>query len=58
MSNLTDGMTVSTTLDNDDTQSSSDNQPAVPDLSDILAQIDFDAKPMEYGKTAGQGHFV
>lgn len=57
MSNLTDGMTASTTLDNDDTQSSSDNQPAVPDLSDILAQIDFDAKPMEYGKTANQGHF-
>lgn len=57
MSNLTDGMTTSITLDNDDTQSSSDNQPAIPDLSDILEQIDFDAKPMEYGKTAGQGHF-
>lgn len=57
MSNLTDGMTTSVTLDNDDTQSSSDNQPAIPDLSDILEKIDFDAKPMEYGKTAGQGHF-
>lgn len=57
MSNLTDGMTTSITLDNDDTQSSSGNQPAIPDLSDILEQIDFDAKPMEYGKTAGQGHF-
>lgn len=58
MSNLTDGTTVSTTLGSveqplvDDTQ-----QPAIPDLSDILAQIDFDAKPMEYGKTARQGHF-
>ena len=50
MSNLTDGTTDSTTLD--DMQ-----QPAIPDLSDILEQIDFDAKPMEYGKTAGQGHF-
>lgn len=57
MSNLTDGMTTSITLDSDDKQSSSDNQPAIPDLSDILEQIDFDAKPMEYGKTAGQGHF-
>ena len=57
MSNLTDGMTTSTTSDNDDKQSSNDNQPAIPDLSDILAQIDFDAKPMEYGKTAGQGRF-
>ena len=57
MSNLTDGMTTSITLDSDDKQSSSDNQPAIPDLSDILEQIDFDAKPMEYGKTAVQGHF-
>lgn len=71
MSNLTDGTTTSTisddaqqALDNvelpladDDKQSSSDNQPAIPDLSDILEKIDFDAKPMEYGKTAGQGHF-
>lgn len=57
MSNLTDGMTDSITLDSDDKQSSSDNQPAIPDLSDILEKIDFDAKPMEYGKTAGQGHF-
>lgn len=57
MSNLTDGTTISTTSDNDDKQSSNDNQPAIPDLSDILAQIDFDAKDMEYGKTASQGRF-
>ena len=57
MSNLTDGTTTSTTLVDDAQSSTEDNQPAVPDLSDILAQIDFDAKPMEYGKTAGQGHF-
>lgn len=64
MSNLTDGTTVSTNLV-DDKQSldsveqplADDKQPAIPDLSDILVQIDFDAKPMEYGKTAGQGHF-
>ena len=57
MSNLTDGMTTSTTSTEDDKQSSNDNQPAIPDLSDILAQIDFDAKDMEYGKTASQGRF-
>lgn len=57
MSNLTDGTTTSITLDSDDKQSSSDNQPAIPDLSDILEKIDFDARPLEYGKTAGQGHF-
>ena len=51
MSNLTDGMTASTSSDSDS------NQPAIPDLSDILEQIDFDAKPMEYGKTASQGRF-
>lgn len=57
MSNLTDGMTTSTTSTEEDKQSSNDSQPAIPDLSDILAQIDFDAKPMEYGKTASQGRF-
>ena len=58
MSNLTDGTTDSTTLDNvDQPLADDDKQPAIPDLSDILAQIDFDARPLEYGKTAGQGHF-
>lgn len=57
MSNLTDGMTTSTTSTEEDKQSSNDSQPAIPDLSDILAQIDFDAKDMEYGKTASQGRF-
>lgn len=57
MSNLTDGTTLSTTSTEEDKQSSNDNQPAIPDLSDILAQIDFDAKDMEYGKTASQGRF-
>lgn len=57
MSNLTDGTTTSTTLASVEQPLDDDNQPAIPDLSDILAQIDFDAKPMEYGKTAGQGRF-
>lgn len=58
MSNLTDGMTDSITLDSvDQPLADNNNQPAIPDLSDILEQIDFDAKPLEYGKTAGQGHF-
>lgn len=42
MSNLTDGTTPTTTL---------------PDLSDVLAQIDFSAKPVEHGKTGNRGHF-
>lgn len=57
MSNLTDGTTISTTLGSDKQPSTEDNQPAIPDLSDILEQIDFDAKDMEYGKTASQGRF-
>ena len=57
MSNLTDGTTISTTLGSDKQPSTEDNQPAIPDLSDILAQKDFDAKDMEYGKTASQGRF-
>ncbi len=44
MSNLTDSMTASITLDSV-RQPLADNQPAIPDLSDILEQIDFDAKP-------------
>lgn len=42
MSNLTDGTTPTTTL---------------PDLSDVLAKIDFSAKPVEHGKTGNRGHF-
>lgn len=57
MSNLTDGTTASTILGSVEQPLADDKQPAIPDLSDILAQIDFDAKPMEYGKTAGQGRF-
>ena len=29
----------------------------LPDLSDVLAQIDFSAKPVEHGKTGNRGHF-
>ena len=43
MSSSTDGMTP-TNYD-------------LPDLSDVLAQIDFSAKPVEHGKTGGQGPF-
>lgn len=43
MSSSTDGMTP-TNYD-------------LPDLSDVLAQIDFSAKPVEHGKTGGRGHF-
>lgn len=42
MSSLTDGTTPTTTL---------------PDLSDVLSQIDFNKKPISHGKTAQQGHF-
>lgn len=42
MSSLTDGTTPTTTL---------------PDLSDVLSQIDFNKKPISHGKTAHQGHF-
>lgn len=44
MSNLTDGTTPITPLD-------------LPDLSDVLAQIDFTKRPIDHGKTANQGHF-
>lgn len=43
MSSLTDGTTPT--------------EVNLPDLSDVLAQIDFSAKPVEYGKTGNRGHF-
>jgi hypothetical protein len=57
MSNLTDGMTADTTLPNEPAGTPVAENQALPDLSDILSSIDFNAKPMEYGKTANQGHF-
>lgn len=57
MSNLTDGMTTDTTLPNESAGTPAAENQALPDLSDILSSIDFNAKPMEYGKTANQGHF-
>ncbi len=57
MSNLTDGMTTDTTLPNEPVGAQVAENQALPDLSDILSSIDFNAKPMEYGKTANQGHF-
>lgn len=57
MSNLTDGMTLDTTLPDEQAGTQVAENQALPDLSDILSSIDFNAKPMEYGKTANQGHF-
>lgn len=57
MSNLTDGMTPDTTLPDEPAGAQTAENLALPDLSDILSSIDFNAKPMEYGKTANQGHF-
>lgn len=57
MSNLTDGTTIDTTLPDEPAGAQPAENLALPDLSDILSSIDFDAKPMEYGKTANQGHF-
>jgi hypothetical protein len=57
MSNLTDGMTPDTTLPDEQAGTQVAENQALPDLSDILSSIDFNAKPMEYGKTANQGHF-
>lgn len=57
MSNLTDGMTPDTTLPDKPAGAQVAENQALPDLSDILSSIDFNAKPMEYGKTANQGHF-
>lgn len=57
MSNLTDGMTIDTTLPDEPAGAQVAENQALPDLSDILSSIDFNAKPMEYGKTANHGHF-
>lgn len=57
MSNSTDGMTLDTTLLNEPAGTQVAENQVLPDLSDILSSIDFNAKPMEYGKTANQGHF-
>lgn len=57
MSNLTDGTTTDTTLPDEQAGTQVAENQALPDLSDILSSIDFNAKPMEYGKTANQGHF-
>lgn len=57
MSNLIDGMTIDTTLPDEQAGTQVAENQALPDLSDILSSIDFNAKPMEYGKTADQGHF-
>lgn len=57
MSNLIDGTTIDTTLPNEPAGTQVVENQALPDLSDILSSIDFNAKPMEYGKTANQGHF-
>lgn len=57
MSNLIDGTTIDTTLPNELAGTQVAENQALPDLSDILSSIDFNAKPMEYGKTANQGHF-
>lgn len=57
MSNLIDGTTIDTTLPNEPAGTQVAENQALPDLSDILSSIDFNAKPMEYGKTANQGHF-
>lgn len=57
MSNSIDGMTPDTTLPNEPAGTQVAENQALPDLSDILSSIDFNAKPMEYGKTANQGHF-
>lgn len=43
MSSLTDGTTPT--------------EVNLPDLSDVLAQIDFSSKPVEHGKTGNRGHF-
>lgn len=57
MSNLTDGMTIDTTLPDEPAGTQAAENQTLPDLSDILSSIDFNAKPMEYGKVANQGHF-
>lgn len=57
MSNLIDGTTIDTTLPDEQSGTQVAENQALPDLSDILSSIDFNAKPMEYGKTASHGHF-
>lgn len=57
MSNLIDGMTPDTILLDEPAGTQVAENQVLPDLSDILSSIDFNAKPMEYGKTANQGHF-
>lgn len=57
MSNSIDGMTIDTTLPDEPAGTQVAENQVLPDLSDILSSIDFNAKPMEYGKTANQGHF-
>lgn len=57
MSNSIDGTTIDTTLPNEPAGTQVAENQALPDLSDILSSIDFNAKPMEYGKTANHGHF-
>lgn len=57
MSNLIDGTTTDTTLPNEPEGTQVAENQGLPDLSDILSSIDFNAKPMEYGKTANHGHF-
>lgn len=49
MQNLTDGMTQDLTVD--------PNNAELPDLSSILAEIDFDRKPMSHGSAAVRGDF-
>lgn len=57
MSNLIDGMTPDTILLDEPAGTQTAENQTLPDLSDILSSIDFNAKPMEYGKTANHGHF-
>lgn len=49
MPNLTDGMTQDLTVDH--------NTVDLPDLSSILAEIDFDRKPISHGSAALHGNF-
>lgn len=49
MPNLTDGMTQDLTVDRDNGD--------LPDLSSILAEIDFDRKPISHGSAALRGDF-
>lgn len=49
MPNSTDGMTQDLTVDR--------NEGDLPDLSSILAEIDFDRKPMSHGSAAVRGDF-